>query len=213
VTAARFRASIVLVPILVVLALSGCAGTSPGAASTPTPSATTAGPCTEVTVIVEFTTLDHKPITACAPAGVAADVLKAAKLSTAGTTDYGNQVICRVDDLPSPDAESCATLPSAAYWAMWIKSSADAKWEYAQEGVATQQLADGQFLGLRYTTGNDTTGDGSSGSRYRTVAKGVAVVNNGNDVVLLRGGSYNETMTITKALTLRATRGNVVVGQ
>lgn len=153
----RFRASIALAPLLVVLALSGCATTSTGAASTPTPSTTTAGPCAEVTVIVEFTTLDHKPITACAPAGVAADVLKAAKLSTAGTADYGNQVICRVDDLPAPAVESCATLPSAAYWAMWIKTSADAKWDYAQEGVATQQLTAGQSLGLRYTVGDDTT--------------------------------------------------------
>jgi hypothetical protein len=153
----RFRASIALAPLLVVLALSGCATTSPGAAATPTPSTTTAGPCAEVTVIVEFTTLDHKPITACAPAGVAADVLKAAKLSTAGTADYGNQVICRVDDLPAPAVESCATLPSAAYWAMWIKTSADAKWDYAQEGVATQQLTAGQSLGLRYTVGDDTT--------------------------------------------------------
>lgn len=153
----RFRASIVLAPLLVVLALSGCAGTTTGAASTPSPSASTSGPCTEVTVIVEFTTLGHKPITACAPAGVAADVLKAAKLTTAGTTDYGDQVICRVDDLPAPADESCATLPSSAYWAMWIKSSADAKWDYAQEGVATQQLTDGQSLGLRYTVGDDTT--------------------------------------------------------
>jgi hypothetical protein len=153
----RFRATIALAPLLLVLAVAGCAGTSTSAAPTPTPSATTASPCAEVTVIVEFTTLGHKPITACAPAGVAADVLKAAKLTTAGTADYGNQVICRVDELPAPADESCATLPSAAYWAMWIKTSADAKWDYAQEGVATQQLTAGQSLGLRYTVGNDTT--------------------------------------------------------
>ncbi|MDP9026871.1 MAG: hypothetical protein M3N46_04850, partial [Actinomycetota bacterium] len=106
----RFRASIAFAPFLVVLALSGCAstsaGTSPGAAVTPAPSATTARPCANVTVVVEFNTLGHKPITACAPAGIAADVLKAAKITTAGTADYGNQVICRVDDLPSPAAET-----------------------------------------------------------------------------------------------------------
>jgi hypothetical protein len=154
----RFPASIALVPLLL-FALAGCTGSASDAASssTPSPSSSTAGPCAEVTVVVEFATLDHKPITACAPAGFAADVLKAAKLTTAGTTDYGNQVICRVDELPAPSVESCATLPSAAYWAMWIKTSADAKWEYAQEGVATQQLTAGQSLGLRYTVGDDTT--------------------------------------------------------
>ena len=152
----RFRTTIALVPLLM-FALAGCAGTSTGAAPSPTPSVSTSGPCTDVTVVVDFNTLDHKPISACVAAGVAADILKTAKLTTAGTTDYGNQVICRVDGLPAPAAESCATLPSAAYWAMWVKSSADAKWEYAQEGVATQQLTAGQSLGLRYTVGDDTT--------------------------------------------------------
>jgi len=62
------------------------------------------------------------------------------------------------------------------------------------------------------TTGNDTTGVGSSGSRFRTLVKGVTVANAG-DIVLLRAGSYNETTTITKAVTLRATRGTAVIGQ
>ena len=61
-------------------------------------------------------------------------------------------------------------------------------------------------------TGNDSTGDGSSGNRYRTLAKGVAVVNSSSDIVLLRAGNYNEPMTITNALTLRATRGNATIG-
>ena len=63
------------------------------------------------------------------------------------------------------------------------------------------------------TTGNDTTGTGSSLLRYRTVAKAVSVANSSADIVLVRAGSYNETMTITKALTLRATRGTALIGQ
>lgn len=61
------------------------------------------------------------------------------------------------------------------------------------------------------TTGNDTTGDGSSGNRFRTLTRGVAVANDPDDIVLLRTGTYTEPQTITKALTLRATRGNVLV--
>jgi hypothetical protein len=61
------------------------------------------------------------------------------------------------------------------------------------------------------TTGNDSTGNGSSGNRYRTVVKGVTIANSG-DIVLLRAGNYNETMTVTKAVTLRATRGDAIVG-
>ena len=61
------------------------------------------------------------------------------------------------------------------------------------------------------TSGSDTTGTGSSGSRFRTLVKGVTIANSG-DIVLLRAGSYNETTTITKAVTLRATRGTAVIG-
>jgi hypothetical protein len=105
---------------------------------------------------VNFGTLAHPTVTACAPAGTAADVLKAAHIDTAGTADYGDSVICRVDDLPSPAAESCAKLPSSAYWAMWVKPAGGA-WDYAQAGVQSQQLTAGQSLGLVYTVGTDST--------------------------------------------------------
>ena len=147
-----------LAPLVLLVGLSGCAGTSTAASSTPraTASAST-GPCTEVTVIVDFGTLKHSAVKACAPAGTAAEVLKAAHIDTAGTADYGDAVICRVDELPSAAAESCAKLPSAAYWAMWVKPSADGTWDYAQAGVQTQELTAGQFLGLVYTTGTNST--------------------------------------------------------
>lgn len=61
------------------------------------------------------------------------------------------------------------------------------------------------------TTGNDTLGNGGSVLRYRTVTKGISVVNDPDDIVLIRGGTYTEPQTITKALTLRATRGNVEI--
>jgi hypothetical protein len=64
------------------------------------------------------------------------------------------------------------------------------------------------------TTGNDTTGTGTSANRYRTLAKGVTVAAAGGaDIVLLRNGNYNEPQTITKAVTLRATRGDAFIGK
>ena len=149
----------VAAPVLLVVALAGCAGTSQ-AGSTDAPSKTasaSAGPCAEVTVVVDFGTLDTPSIHACGPAGVALDTLKAAKVITEGTADYGDQVVCRVDNHPAPADESCAKLPSAAYWALWVKSSPDAKWAYADEGVATQKLTAGESVGLVYTQGTDST--------------------------------------------------------
>ena len=142
--------------LLVVATMAGCAGT-PTTGSTPMPSASHSGPCTQVSVIVNFGTLGHKTLDGCAPGGVASEVLKAEGITTVGTADYGNQVVCRVDDLPSPATESCAKLPSAAYWALWVKTSANGAWAYAQEGVATQKVTAGESLGLVYTQGSDTT--------------------------------------------------------
>jgi hypothetical protein len=146
-------------PLVLLLALAGCAAaTNPGASSSATGTeSAAAGPCADVTVVVNFGTLGHPAVTACAPAGTAAEVLTAAHISTAGTADYGDSVICRVDELPSPATESCAKLPTGAYWAMWVKPSADGTWDYAQEGVQSQQLTAGESLGLVYTVGSDST--------------------------------------------------------
>ena len=148
----------VLAPLALLIGLTGCAAqTAPPSSTAKAPATAAEGPCTDVTVIVDFGTLKHDAIKTCARAGTAAEVLKAAHIETAGTTDYGDAVICRVDALPSPASESCAKLPSAAYWAMWVKPSADGKWDYAQEGVQTQKLTAGEYLGLVYTTGSDST--------------------------------------------------------
>jgi len=160
-TVRRSIAAGLAAPVLLVLALAGCAG-SGNAGSTGWPSASasasaSAGPCSEVTVIVDFGTLDAPSIHACGPAGVASATLKAAKIATEGSGDYGDAVVCRVDNQPTPAEKSCAKLPSDAYWALWVKSSADAKWDYAQEGVATLKLTPGESVGLVYTHGTDST--------------------------------------------------------
>lgn len=52
------------------------------------------------------------------------------------------------------------------------------------------------------------------GGPFHTVALGVAASSaGGQDIVLVRPGNYNEPMTITKALTMRATRGNATIGK
>jgi hypothetical protein len=158
-------------PILAVaalaLALAGCAAPAPGATTTPAPEATADGPCEQVSVVVDFGPLDEASIAACAAAGPALDVLDEAGIATEGTADYGNAVVCRVNNAPAPDetvelegeapfTESCATLNSAAYWALWVKNSPDGQWEYAQSGVDALELADGQSVGLVYTPGTES---------------------------------------------------------
>jgi ABC-type Fe3+-hydroxamate transport system substrate-binding protein len=152
--------------LLAVLALTGCAAAAPATGPTATESAS--ANCDKVTVEVDFGVLNKPELDACASAGVASDVLAAAGITTVGTADYGDQVVCRVNNEPAPNetvtipgqqpfTESCATLNSVAYWALWVKSSPTADWEYAQEGATTLQLKDGQSVGLVYTAGTEST--------------------------------------------------------
>jgi len=53
---------------------------------------------------------------------------------------------------------------------------------------------------------------GPVGGPYPTLGQGVAAAGAG-DIVLIRRGHYNEPMTITKAVALRATRGDALIGK
>lgn len=157
------------IPVIVAfaaLALTGCAAATPAASPSSGPSAS--GLCSAVTVVVDFGVLNKPSIKACVSAGVATDVLKAANIATVGTADYGDQVVCRVDNEPAPDetvtitgqqpfVESCKTLNSVAYWSLWVKPSSGGEWGYAQDGVTSLQLTDGESLGLVYSASTDST--------------------------------------------------------
>ncbi len=166
------------VAALAALALTGCAGgdggapaaaTTPNASSSPTPA--TAAECRGVFVTVQYGLLGGDDVDACDPVtstATAASVLKDLGITTAGTTKYGDQVVCRVNGRPSastpievpchaPYTEQCQSMPAAfAYWSMWVRDSAAGQWGYAQNGVAAEQLKPGQTLGLKFTTGTDT---------------------------------------------------------
>lgn len=58
--------------------------------------------------------------------------------------------------------------------------------------------------------GDDINGDGSSASRYRTLAKGLSVAE-AADVVLLHGGTYGTAPTLNQPVTITATRGPVTL--
>jgi hypothetical protein len=110
-------------------------------------------------------------ITSCVPINgtseVAKDVLGQAGVSIEGTKAYGDAVVCRVNGVPSatkellvegeePYIESCDEFPPAfAYWALWVKESDDAQWDYATEGVSSLQLSKGQSIGLALTLGGE----------------------------------------------------------
>ena len=157
--------------VIAALALSGCAQSAPA-----TTLLNSTGDCGGVSVVVDFGPLDAETLTECvgADAALAASaVMQTAGIATEGTVQYGDQIVCRVNDRPASDetvdvegeasfTESCAAMPAAyAYWALWVKSTPDADWSYAQEGLGSLQTAPGQSLGLVYTTGTETPTPGS----------------------------------------------------
>ena len=82
--------------------------------------------------------------------------------SIEGTKQYGAQVVCRVNGLPSASEpvgsaqdpayiEKCDAMPAAfAYWALWIKPAGGA-WDYAQEGLSTLTAQPGESVELLFT--------------------------------------------------------------
>ncbi len=91
----------------------------------------------------------------------AADALSIAAIRTEGTVEYPDEIVCRVDDVPSAETEltatdgtvvkeTCESMPPAhAYWSLWVKP-ADGEWAYAQEGLATLKLEPGDSLELLF---------------------------------------------------------------
>ncbi|MDJ0338983.1 hypothetical protein [Cryobacterium sp. PH31-O1] len=169
--------------LILLAALSGCATadsragspTSAGATATAEADASTAD-CAGVTVVVDYGTLDAATVTDCVDATealAASETLATTGVTTEGSVEYGDQIVCRVNDRPAADetvvvegqqsfTETCASMPPAyAYWALWVKATPDADWDYAQEGLGTLEVRPGQSVGLVYTTGTETPTPGS----------------------------------------------------
>ena len=128
--------------------------------------------CDGITVVVNYGILSEDQEVSCVELSgseaIAQDVLAFVGITTEGTVTYGDQVVCRVDGLPSsseafvvegeePHTETCDDMPPAfAYWALWVKDDDDASWSYAEEGVATLSLTAGMSVGLAFSTGGET---------------------------------------------------------
>lgn len=134
------------------------------ASSSAAPSAS--GPCDGVKVIVDSGALKQAAAdtSVCVPVDeptVASKVLAEANIKTEGTTEYPNELVCRVNGVPAADfdithkggtyREECGKMPAAfAYWALWVKP-ASGEWAYAQEGLATLKVSPGESLELLFT--------------------------------------------------------------
>lgn len=123
-----------------------------------------------VTVYVDYGVLkDHQVQQSCVAVSGntrAPEVLRLAGLALTGTKKYGDQIVCRVNDLPSATApvpvrghedyvEPCADMPAEfAYWAVLVKRGGanpldlSTRWGWAETGVRDVVLKPGDSVGL-----------------------------------------------------------------
>lgn len=155
-------------------ALAACTSDAP--APTPTPATTT-----QSVAVLDAACADDAGVTVAIDASVledggdsktwcigtdqplaAADALTLLNVTTEGTDEYGDQVVCRVNGIPAEDVaipaedgseyfETCESMPAAfAYWSIWVKP-AGGEWSYAEEGLSTLELEPGESLELLFT--------------------------------------------------------------
>ncbi len=146
--------------LVLLLSLSGCTASQEAAV----------GECDGVVVEVNFGALGAEQISQCISFEgeeiLAKDVLAQAGVEIEGTITYPDQIVCRVNGLPSatepleiegqePYLEPCTDMPPEfAYWALWIKANQAAEWQYAPEGAATLKLTRGDAVGLAFASGD-----------------------------------------------------------
>jgi hypothetical protein len=177
VTLTRLRtaaaSSLAAAGLLFSLAACSAPATQPAASEPAAPTASASAtssaanePCDGVKLIVDSGALDQAAAdsTTCVPVTeptVASDLLAKANVKTEGTTEYPNELVCRVNGVPAADfdikhkggtyREECGKMPAAfAYWALWVKP-ATGDWAYAQEGLATLKVSPGESLELLFT--------------------------------------------------------------
>lgn len=128
------------------------------------------GECAGIEVVVNFGMLGKRSSSCVEAEGPmnAKEALALAGFETEGTATYGDQIVCRVNGLPSatepleikgqePHLETCENMPpSFAYWALWLKPSAAGEWDYATEGVGTLLVDPGQVIGLAFSVDGAT---------------------------------------------------------
>lgn len=154
-----------------VLSLTACSSSAPSDAPTSAPTTAAAsddGSCAGVTVVVDTGDLDisdDPSASVCVDTAdtiLGTDAVAEAGFTTAGTTTYPDDVICRVNGVPAEDTEltgddgapyheTCADMPpAAAYWGLWVKP-AGGEWDYAQTGLSALELNPGDSVELLFT--------------------------------------------------------------
>jgi len=129
------------------------------------------GGCSGVVVAVNYSGFGNDVLSCVSMPGqtaLAKDLFAAVGVSTEGTKAYGDQVVCRVNDIPGknqtisisgePDyVEECNEMPSAlAYWGFFSKSQGQGSWAFATDSIANFEVEAGDSIGLAFSVAGNS---------------------------------------------------------
>jgi hypothetical protein len=106
-----------------------------------------------VTVIVDFTHFGGAIERGCDPdqAANALDAMHTAGFTTAGTLQYGDEFVCRIDALPPPKSEGCnKTPPADASWSFYYARPTDSTWTYSGLSVLRYHPPPGTMIAFAF---------------------------------------------------------------
>jgi len=123
-----------------------------------------------VTLVADFGTASkRKPLIRCAigfdgsvsAAATGWALFSAAGVDVAGTEQYPQGFVCRIDGLPNAKQQPCTSTPTVAQgsWVYFTSSNGSA-WHFAMQGAAMSHPACGDFQGWRFVVPADGTGVG-----------------------------------------------------
>ncbi|TDC21288.1 hypothetical protein E1265_18415 [Streptomyces sp. 8K308] len=121
----------------------------------------TAGFCPDssgVTVVVDFRELGGGRVVRCAPGGQSDGLaaLRNAGFEVSGTSRWGDAFVCRINNRPGADRESCVdTPPASAYWSYWHADNGG-QWTYSQLGATYRTPREGSFEGWSFSLDRET---------------------------------------------------------
>jgi hypothetical protein len=115
---------------------------------------------TGITVVIDFQELGGTTIVRCAQGDQATGhaALKNAGVQIAGTSRWGEALVCRIEGKPGANDESCKdTPPPGARWSYWYAPNGGA-WKYSEWGAMDRKPPPGSFEGWSFSKDKtDTT--------------------------------------------------------
>jgi len=150
----RIRLRTILLLLVGLIALGGVVSTIPninlgfysskncgvGSTSLLVDFGTGATPMTSETCAADFT-------------GTGWQLFAATETTVEGTADFPSGFVCRIEDVPAAEKESCTSTPGAdaGRWAYFYATAATGStWHYSLQGAATRHPACGDWDGWRY---------------------------------------------------------------